>query len=531
MSEKIYALLLRLFPSHFRKAYGDEALLLFRDRTRDEKGFFLSFRLWFDLLADLAISVPREYFYAKPKLTTVPAQRLGGTPLFYIVGDESPRPGALFFGGMLSLAALVTFSSLLSHGGNHRALVASARQLQRASAPPSSASTRPAPQAAHDTNSPGGGKDETISSTSRQSAMAANQSSPGRLKPDKSQSSALVRQRPSESPQPSTPQPRDTGSSAQPMQDDAVTTMATPVQRENLNAAERHRVIDAAVANLKQYYIYPDVAQKMADALVAHEKRGDDDAMTDGKTFARQLTIQMRDVSHDMHLELVYSQDPLPRQPTGQTPEDIARYREAMEQKNCTFEKVEILPHNIGYLKLNSFPDPSVCRTTAMAAMTSLNHADAIIFDLRDNRGGMPDMVALMASYLFDHPEYLYNPRENTTQKSWTLSPVPGNRLADKPVYVLTSARTFSGAEQFCYDLKMLKRATLIGETTGGAAHAGVWHRIDDHFGMGIPETKPINPFSKTDWAETGVEPDVKVNAADALQAAEKLAETKLRKK
>jgi C-terminal processing protease CtpA/Prc len=239
----------------------------------------------------------------------------------------------------------------------------------------------------------------------------------------------------------------------------------------------------------------------------------------------------MRDVSHDMHLELVYSQDPLPPQPTGQTPEGLARYRQALEQENCTFEKVEILPHNIGYLKLNSFPDPSVCRTTATAAMASLNHADAIIFDLRDNRGGMPEMVALMASYLFDHPEYLYNPRENTTQKSWTLSPVPGNSLADKPVYVLTSARTFSGAEQFCYDLKMLKRATLVGETTGGAAHSGVWHRIDDHFGMGIPETKPINPFSEADWAETGVEPDMKVTAADALQTAEKLAETKLRKR
>jgi C-terminal processing protease CtpA/Prc len=264
---------------------------------------------------------------------------------------------------------------------------------------------------------------------------------------------------------------------------------------------------------------------------LAHEKRGDDDAMTNGEIFAKQLTSQMRDVSHDMHLELVYSQDPLPRQPAGQTPEGLARYREAMEQENCTFEKVEILPHNIGYLKLNSFPDPSVCRTTATAAMASLNHADAIIFDLRDNRGGMPDMVALIAAYLFDHPEYLYNPRENTTQQSWTRSPVPGNRLADKPAYVLTSARTFSGAEQFCYDLKMLKRATLVGETTGGAAHSGVLHRIDDHFGMGIPETKPINPYSKTDWAETGVEPDIKVNAADALQTAEKLAETKLRKK
>src|SRR5580700_5943489 len=130
-----------------------------------------------------------------------------------------------------------------------------------------------------------------------------------------------------------------------------------------------------------------------------------------------------------------------------------------------------------------------------------------------------------------DHPEYLYNPRENTTEQSWTHSPVPGNTLADKPVYLLTSARTYSGAEQFSYDLKMLKRATLVGETTGGGAHSGVWHRIDDHFGMGIPETKAINPFSKTDWAEIGVEPDVKVNAADALVTAEKLAQGKLQKK
>jgi len=232
-----------------------------------------------------------------------------------------------------------------------------------------------------------------------------------------------------------------------------------------------------------------------------------------------------------MHLVVVYSQASLPQRLTGPTPEDIARYREAMEHENCTFEKVDILPRNIGYLKLNSFPDPSACSSTARTAMASLNHVDAIIFDLRDNRGGEPDRVALMAAYLFDHPEYCYNPRENTTQQSWTLSPVPGNRLADKPVYVLTSARTFSGAEQFCYDLKMLKRATLVGETTGGAAHSGVFHRIDDHFGMGIPETRPINPFSKTDWAETGVEPDVKVKATDALQTAEKLAESKLQKK
>jgi C-terminal processing protease CtpA/Prc len=295
--------------------------------------------------------------------------------------------------------------------------------------------------------------------------------------------------------------------------------------------AEQRRVIDAAIKNLKEHYVDPDVARKMANALVAHEKNGDYNAVTNGGAFADLLTTQMRDVSHDMHLEVVYSQVPLPVRPMGPTPEALARYRKELEQDNCTFKKVEILPHNIGYLKLNSFPDLSVCKSTATAAMASLNHVDAIIFDLRDNTGGSPLMVLLMAAYLFDHPEYMYNPRETPTQQSWTQSPVPGNRLADKPVYVLTSASTWSGAEQFSYDLKMLKRVTIVGETTRGGAHAGVFHRIDDHFGIGIPEVRAINPFSKTDWEGTGVEPDVKVKAANALETAEKLAESKLLKK
>ena len=162
--------------------------------------------------------------------------------------------------------------------------------------------------------------------------------------------------------------------------------------------------------------------------------------------------------------------------------------------------------------------------------MASLNDANAIIFDLRDNRGGAPDSTRLFAAYLFDHPEYWYSPREAPTEESWTLSPVQGNKLADKPVYVLTSATTWSGAEQFCYDLKMLKRATLVGETTAGGAHAGVFHRIDDHFGLGIPQVRSINPFGNADWEGVGVEPDVKVNAADALQTAVKMAEAKLQK-
>ena len=160
--------------------------------------------------------------------------------------------------------------------------------------------------------------------------------------------------------------------------------------------------------------------------------------------------------------------------------------------------------------------------------MSALNRTAAIIFDLRDNSGGFPSMVSLIASYLFDHPEYMYSPRGAPTEESWTHSPIPGNRLADKPVYVLTSASTWSGAEQFSYNLKMLKRATLVGETTRGGSHAGVFHRIDDHFGMGIPEEKAINPYGKADWEGIGVEPDVKVRAAEALDTAVKLAEARV---
>ena len=108
-------------------------------------------------------------------------------------------------------------------------------------------------------------------------------------------------------------------------------------------------------------------------------------------------------------------------------------------------------------------------------------------------------------------------------------SPVPGSLLADKPVYILTSNRTYSGAEQFSYDLKMLRRATLVGETTGGASHANVLRNLDDHFAIGIPEYRPVNPFGDKDWAVTGVEPDVKVAAADALATAERLAESGMR--
>lgn len=429
MSERIYRWLLRLYPAQFRAAYGDAALQLFRDRLRDERGFFPSLQLWLDLITDLVVSVPREHRCARQALVGAIGRPLSdGTPTFRVLADGSPRWGALLFGAMLSLVTLGVVPSSVTHFGNPMVVLAAS-------------------------------------------------------------------------------------------------------SNSSLDTTEKHLVIEGAAANLKQYYVDRGVGATTADALLSDEKRGDYNAVRDGAAFAELLTMRLRNTSSDMHLEVIYSRQPLPNRPPGPTPEGAARYRKAMQQSNCTFERVEILPHNIGYLKLNSFPDPSICGATATAAMASVNHADAVIFDLRDNGGGFPDMVMLIAAYLFDHPEYMYNPRENTTEKSWTRSPVPGSRLADKPVYVLTSASTISGAEHFSYDLKMLKRATLVGETTRGAAHSGVFHRIDEHFGMALPETKAINPFSTPDWAATGVEPDVKVKAADALTTAQKLADNKLAKK
>jgi C-terminal processing protease CtpA/Prc len=158
-------------------------------------------------------------------------------------------------------------------------------------------------------------------------------------------------------------------------------------------------------------------------------------------------------------------------------------------------------------------------------------HTDAVIFDLRQNGGGHPAMVTLIASYLFDKPTHLidiYNRKENTTTQNWTLSYLPGPRLPKQPAFVLTSKRTFSGAEEFAFDLKNQKRATIVGETTGGGAHPVSGHMVADYFTIGVPFAKSLDPVTKTNWEGTGVEPDVKVPAADALATAEKLALEKI---
>ncbi len=305
------------------------------------------------------------------------------------------------------------------------------------------------------------------------------------------------------------------------------------LENVTIDAAERKKVIDGVDSAIDEYYVDPAVAQHMVSALKAHQANGDYNAISDGDAFAAQLTKDLQEVSHDRHLRVNFNSFKMPHQ-AEPNPEDDARFHQQMEHDNCGFEKVEILPNNIGYVKFNSFMDASFCGPTAVAAMGFVAHTDAIIFDLRQNGGGQPAMVTLIASYLFDQPTHLidiYNRKENSTVQNWTLSYLPGTRLTKQPVFVLTSKRTFSGAEEFAFDLKNQKRATVVGETTGGGAHPVAGHPVADYFMVGVPFAKSLDPVTKTNWEGTGVEPDVKVPADDALTTAEKLASDKIHAK
>lgn len=299
-----------------------------------------------------------------------------------------------------------------------------------------------------------------------------------------------------------------------------------------IDAATRARVIDGAVASLNEFYVYAEAAKKMEEALRTRQKRGEYDAIQDAEAFAAVLTDHLQQVSHDKHLRVNFFPAVLPKDEPGRNPDAQARMRAQMERNNCFFEKAELLSPNIGYLKFNAFPDPEVCGPTAIAAMNFFGNVDAMIFDLRGNGGGDPKMVALISTYLFSEPTHLndlYNRKEDTSTQYWTLPYVPGKRLTGKPVFVLISKRTFSGAEEFTYNLKNLKRATIIGEPTGGGAHPVSGHRIDDHFMIGVPFARAVNPISKTNWEGTGVEPDVKVSANEALDVAKKMAAEQIR--
>jgi len=304
-----------------------------------------------------------------------------------------------------------------------------------------------------------------------------------------------------------------------------------PVQQDlTIDAATRTQVIDGVLKRLNDSYVFPETAKKMEQSIRERVSKKEYDQITSAKEFATKLTNDLQDVSHDKHLRVRYSYNPLPergpqREPTA---EEREQQKRDLTWMNHAFAKVERLDGNIGYIDFRGFLDPDLGADTVAAAMNFINGTDALIIDMRYNGGGNPAMVAFVCSYLFGpepvHLNDLYWREGNRTEEFWTRKEIPGKRYLNKDVYVLTSKRTFSGAEEFTYNLKNLKRATIVGETTGGGAHPGGGFRINEHFGMFVPMGRAISPITKTNWEGTGVTPDVDVPADQALHVARLLA-------
>jgi hypothetical protein len=315
--------------------------------------------------------------------------------------------------------------------------------------------------------------------------------------------------------------------------------LAQPAREQpdmKIDAAARTEVIEGVVKMVTEKYVFPDVAEKMAKAIRERMGQKEYDTVSSAQAFAQKLTRDLREVSHDTHLSVDYFAKPFPQQERKEPTDEDRKREERMGQiRNFGFEKVERLSGNIGYLDLRGFFAAEFGGETATAAMSFLANTDALIIDVRQNGGGAPGMVALICSYFFTgepvHLNDLYWRPTNSTEQWWTLAYVPGRRYVGKDIYVLTSKRTFSAAEEFTYNLKNLKRATIVGDTTGGGAHPGEGVRISDHFGMFVPTGRAINPITKTNWEGTGVAPDISVPADLALKTAHLSALNKLESK
>ena len=315
---------------------------------------------------------------------------------------------------------------------------------------------------------------------------------------------------------------------------DAAPARAQAGGEETLDRDAKAAVIDSLTTALNEIYVFPDVAKKIEKHLRSNLKKKKYDDITTIEAFTRRLTEEMEEIAHDGHLWIRPArEEELNRaQRDEPTDEEIAANNARLAYRNYFFEKVERLPGNIGYLKFNGFSHSLGAGPTAIAAMNFIGNCDAIIIDLRDNGGGSPSMIQLISSYFFEEPIHLntfYIRKSDDYKQFWTQRHVEGNRLVDVPLYVLTSGRTYSGAEEFTYNMKNLERATIIGETTGGGAHpTGLHIFADTKVAASIPFGRAINPITETNWEGTGIEPHIQVHRDEALDVAKVEAMKKL---
>jgi hypothetical protein len=292
-----------------------------------------------------------------------------------------------------------------------------------------------------------------------------------------------------------------------------------------ISPAQRKSVVDTLAAQLKTKYVFPEVAGRVAQAIQTKAAKGGYDAATTSQAFAEVLSQDLRSLGQDLHFRVRFDPEMQPdpdaedRVPTAA---EVAQLRLESAQRGYGILKVERLPGNVGYLELRGFGPTDFVGPAYTAALSLLSGTEALILDLRRNGGGEPESVAYLLSHFFSegdprHLNDIYNRPKDTTRQYWT-SAVSVHYL--RPVYVLTSPRTFSGGEECAYDFQTQKRATLVGEITGGGANPGEMYPLGQGLHVFIPTGRAINPITKTNWEHVGVKPDIAVPAADALKTA-----------
>ena len=283
-------------------------------------------------------------------------------------------------------------------------------------------------------------------------------------------------------------------------------------------------VAAGAGQQLVESYVYPARAREAADVLRRNAAAGAYDGLKEA-ALATRLTTDIYAVLHDKHVNLRYSAESNPPEPSRHaTPGPAARAArlQRMRQTGYGLGRVAHLPGNVGYLDVRSFPDASdELNAVFDGAVNSIAYSDAIVLDLRRNHGGSPDSIARLLSHFVAPKTHLNDfvgrgdGDEKVTESTYTEA-VPGPRIT-APLYVLTSSETFSGGEECAYDVQALKRGTLIGAVTGGGANPGGTRRIDDHFLIFVPSERARNPITKTNWEGAGVKPDIELPRERAL--------------
>jgi hypothetical protein len=311
---------------------------------------------------------------------------------------------------------------------------------------------------------------------------------------------------------------------------------ARPGDLPKIDARMQSAIVESVAAAVDTIYVLAEPAAQITALWRARLSEGAYRDLSDPAEFVQRLEQDATSIRRDGHFAMraLYPVDSTAAEP-AETPQDTERYRRALRQGNFGFQKLEILPGNIGYLRLAQFADTREAAETAVASLNFLANSPAVILDLRDNPGGNASMIRLIASYFFEEQQHLINWYQRDTDEtiqSCTLDYVPGRRMPDAALYILTSGGTGSAAEEFTFDMQNLKRATIVGEITGGAGHT-VANAIFDfdgfRVGMRLPFGRAYDPRTKEGWEGRGVIPDIAVPAAQALTVAHAEALKRLR--